>query len=85
MILEIFDEVELDLARAKKIQRAARVASSGVVKKCYAFHRLPRLVREIIGDARALMETPRAATIHPARNLSSWSRREEYFQSQAGA
>jgi hypothetical protein len=38
MIFQIFDDVELDIARAKKLERAARVASSGIVKKCYAFH-----------------------------------------------
>jgi hypothetical protein len=42
MIFQIVDEVELDLAGAKKIKRAPRVASSGVVKKGYAFHRVPR-------------------------------------------
>jgi hypothetical protein len=40
MILEIFDDVELDIACAEKLKRAARVASSGVVKKGYAFHRV---------------------------------------------
>ena len=42
VIFQIVDEVELDLAGAKKIKRAPRVASSGVVKKGYAFHRVPR-------------------------------------------
>jgi hypothetical protein len=42
MILQIFDDVELDIARAKQLDRAARAASSGIMEKCYAFHREPR-------------------------------------------
>jgi hypothetical protein len=38
-IFEIFDDVELDIARAEKLERASRVTSSGIVKKGYSFHR----------------------------------------------
>jgi hypothetical protein len=38
MILEIFDSVELDTARAKYLERAFRVTSAGIVKKGYSFH-----------------------------------------------
>jgi hypothetical protein len=37
-ILEIFDDVELDIARPKYLERASRVASSRIVKKGYVFH-----------------------------------------------
>jgi hypothetical protein len=40
MVLEIFDDVELDIARAEKPERAARIASSRVVKKGNTFHRV---------------------------------------------
>jgi len=38
-ILEIFDDVELDIARPKYLERASRATSSGIVKKGYTFHR----------------------------------------------
>ena len=38
-VFEIFDDVELDIARAEKLERASRVTSSGIVKKGYSFHR----------------------------------------------
>jgi hypothetical protein len=38
MIFEIFDDVELDTARPKYLERAFRVASARIVKDGYSFH-----------------------------------------------
>jgi hypothetical protein len=42
MIFQIFDGVELDTARAKDFDRAARIPSARVVIQGYAFHWFPR-------------------------------------------
>jgi hypothetical protein len=62
MIFQIFDDVELDIARAKYLERAARAPSSGVVQKCYAFHRLSSgvVVKESIGRDARRYQTRRA-------------------------
>jgi hypothetical protein len=44
MIFEVIDDVELDIASAEQVQRTARVASSGVVIKGYAFHWFPHFL-----------------------------------------
>jgi len=38
MIFQIFDDVELDIARAKYLERAFRVTSARIVKNRYPFH-----------------------------------------------
>jgi hypothetical protein len=61
MIFQIFDDVELDIARAKYLERAARAPSSGVVKKGDAFHRLSSgVVKESIGCDGRRYQTRRA-------------------------
>jgi len=40
MLLQIFNDVELDIARAEQLERAARVPSAGVVIQGDAFHRV---------------------------------------------
>ncbi len=54
MILEIFDDVELDIARPKYLERTSRVASSGIVKEGYSFH------RKSIGFGVRIYQTPDA-------------------------
>jgi hypothetical protein len=38
MHFQIFDDVELDIARPKDLERTFRVASARIVKKGYLFH-----------------------------------------------
>ena len=84
MIFEIFDDVELDIARAKKLKRAARVASSGIVKKGYPFH---RALVWIFGEHRryAGFDGNAASGYNSsARDQLPWSPCEENFQARVG-
>jgi hypothetical protein len=52
MIFQIFEDVELDIARAEYLDRAARIASSRVVIQSYAFHRFPHFSKAAVTSPR---------------------------------